>query len=51
MHLVVETQSPATEGMVVMDTLGVLHQTPNALVVTSARHDVFMSMLMDALEV
>jgi len=51
MHLVVETQSPATEGMVVMDTLGVLHQAPNALVVTSARHDVFMSMLMDALEV
>jgi hypothetical protein len=36
--------------MVVMDTLGVLHLTPNALVVTSARHDVFMSMLMDALE-
>jgi len=27
-----------------------LHQTPNALVVTSARHDVFLSMLMDALE-
>ena len=51
MHLVVETQSPVTEGMVVMDTLGVLHQAPNALVVTSARHDVFMSMLMDALEV
>ena len=50
MHLVVETQSEATEGMVVMDTLGVLHQAPNALVVTSARHDVFMSMLMDALE-
>ena len=50
MHLVVETQSLATEGMVVMDTLGVLHQTPNAIVVTSARHDVFMSMLMDALE-
>jgi purine nucleosidase len=50
MHLVVETQSPATEGMVVMDTLGIMHQTPNALVVTSARHDVFMSMLMDALE-
>ena len=50
MHLVVETQSPATEGMVVMDTLGVLHEPPNALVVTSARHDVFMSMLMDALE-
>jgi purine nucleosidase len=50
MHLVVETQSPATEGMVVMDALGIMHQTPNALVVTSARHDVFMSMLMDALE-
>ncbi|TRZ71398.1 MAG: nucleoside hydrolase [Actinobacteria bacterium] len=50
MHLVVETHSPTTEGMVVMDTLGVLHQSPNALVVTSARHDVFMSMLMDALE-
>ncbi len=50
MHLVVETHSPTTEGMVVMDTLGVLHELPNALVVTSARHDVFMSMLMDALE-
>ncbi|MEJ6514057.1 MAG: nucleoside hydrolase, partial [Acidimicrobiia bacterium] len=33
MHLVVETQSQATEGMVVMDTLGILHQTPNASVV------------------
>jgi purine nucleosidase len=50
MHLVVETDSPTTEGMVVMDTLGVMHESPNALVVTSARHDVFMSMLMDALE-
>ena len=50
MHLVVETKSPITEGMVVMDALGIMHQTPNALVVTSARHDVFMSMLMDALE-
>jgi purine nucleosidase len=50
MHLVVETKSPVTEGMVVMDALGIMHQTPNALVVTSARHDVFMSMLMDALE-
>jgi inosine-uridine nucleoside N-ribohydrolase len=39
-----------TEGMVVMDALGLLHEPPNALVVTSARHDVFMSMLMDALE-
>ena len=50
MYLVVETQSPVTEGMVVMDALGLLHEPPNAIVVTSARHDVFMSMLMDALE-
>jgi purine nucleosidase len=49
-YLAVETQSPVTEGMVVVDILGIMHQTPNALVVTSARHDVFMSMLMDALE-
>ena len=49
-YLAVETQSLVTEGMVVVDILGIMHQTPNALVVTSARHDVFMSMLKDALE-
>lgn len=50
MYLTVETKSPLTEGMVVMDTLGVLHQQPNARVITSARHDVFMSMLTDSVE-
>lgn len=51
MHLAVETQSLVTEGMVVMDTLGIMHQKPNATVVTSAKHDVFLSMLMEALKV
>ena len=36
-------------GMVVMDTLGVMHQEPNAIVVTRASHEKFMSMLVDAL--
>jgi purine nucleosidase len=50
LYLTVETKSPVTEGMVVMDTLGVLHESPNARVITSARHEVFMSMLTDSLE-
>jgi hypothetical protein len=35
--------------MVVMDTLGVMHEAANACVVTKASHEVFMTMLMDAL--
>jgi hypothetical protein len=36
--------------MVVMDTLGVMHKEPNAVVVTSASHERFMSMLVDVLQ-
>ena len=49
-YLSVETQSELTRGMVVMDTLGVMHQEPNAIVVTSASHEKFMSMLVDVLQ-
>jgi len=48
-YLAAETSSALTRGMVVMDTLGVMHQEPNAIVVTRASHEKFMSMLMDAL--
>jgi purine nucleosidase len=48
-YLAAETGSALTRGMVVMDTLGVMHQEPNAIVVTRASHEKFMSMLMDAL--
>ena len=48
-YLAAETGSALTRGMVVMDTLGVMHQEPNAIVVTRASHAKFMSMLMDAL--
>ena len=48
-YLAVETGSALTRGMVVMDTLGVMHQEPNAIVVTRASHEKFMSMLVDAL--
>lgn len=48
LYLTVETQSPHTLGMVVMDTLGVLHRSPNARVVTSADSKLFLSMLTDA---
>lgn len=51
MYLTVETQSPRTLGMVVMDTLGILHQRPNARVVTRADSGLFRSMLTDALRV
>ena len=47
--LAVETQSHLTRGMVVMDTLGVMHEAANARVVTKASHEVFMTMLMEAL--
>lgn len=50
LYLSVETSSEQTLGMVVMDTLGVLHQTPNAKVVTSADADLFMSMLIAAVK-
>ena len=48
-YLAAETGSALTRGMVVMDTLGVMHQEPNAIVVTRASHEKFMSMLVDAL--
>lgn len=51
LYLTVETQSPHTLGMVVMDTLGVLHQVPNARVVTRADRALFLSMLTDAVKV
>jgi inosine-uridine nucleoside N-ribohydrolase len=50
MFLAVETLSPLTLGMVVMDTLGVLHQVPNARVVTRADSELFLSMLTDAMQ-
>lgn len=49
-YLTVETQSPHTLGMVVMDTLGVLHHAPNARVVTCADGALFLSMLADAVK-
>ena len=49
-YLASETNSELTRGMVVMDTLGVMHQKPNAFVVTRASHEKFMSMLVDALQ-
>ncbi len=48
LHCAVECASPLTRGMVVMDLLGVGGQPPNALVVTAADRDRFMSMLHDA---
>lgn len=48
LYLTVETMSSHTLGMVVMDTLGVLHQVPNARVVTRANSELFLSMLTDA---
>ena len=49
-YLASETNSELTRGMVVMDTRGVMHQEPNAFVVTRASHEKFMSMLVDALQ-
>lgn len=49
LYLTVETESQHTLGMVVMDTLGVLHQMPNARVVTRADGGLFTSMLADAI--
>ena len=50
MYLAVETNSPHTLGMVVMDTLGITHRAPNAKVVTSADADLFISMLVAAVK-
>lgn len=49
MYLTVETSGMQTLGMVVMDTLGVMGQSPNARVVTRANSKLFQSMLVDAL--
>ena len=49
LYLTVETTSPHTLGMIVMDTLGALNKTPNARVVTRADSKLFQSMLADAL--
>jgi len=48
LHCAVETDSPLTRGMVVMDLLGLEDRTANALVVTEADRSRFLSMLRDA---
>ena len=45
MYLEAVTSDGPARGMVVMDTLGVTHREPNALVVTKGDHDRFMAML------
>lgn len=45
LHCEVETESPLTRGMVVMDLLGFTGHEPNALVVTAADRDRFVEML------
>jgi len=45
LHLAVETNSELTRGMVVMDLLGLTGAAPNALVVTAADRDRFLTML------
>lgn len=47
-HCEAECDSPLTRGMVVMDLLGLTHAEPNALVVTKADHQRFVTMLHDA---
>ena len=49
LNLRVETDSPLTRGMVVMDVLGFTDLPPNAHVVTRADRDLFVSMLRTAL--
>jgi purine nucleosidase len=49
LHCVIETDSPLTRGMVVMDLLGFSDRPPNALVVTEADRSRFLTMLRDAL--
>lgn len=48
MYLEAVTGDGPARGMVVMDTLGVTHREPNALVVTKGDHARFMAMLADA---
>ncbi|MEY2939603.1 MAG: hypothetical protein RIS58_590 [Actinomycetota bacterium] len=48
MYLEAVTGDGPARGMVVMDTLGVTHREPNALVVTKGDHGRFMAMLTDA---
>ncbi len=45
----VETESPLTRGMVVMDVLGFTDLPPNAHVVTCADRELFVTMLRSAL--
>jgi purine nucleosidase len=49
LHLAVETESPLTRGMVVMDLLGLTGSAPNALVVTAADRDRFLDLLRSSL--
>lgn len=49
LNLRVETESPLTRGMVVMDVLGFTGLAPNAHVVVHADRDRFVTMLRDAL--
>ncbi len=49
LHLRVETDSPLTRGMVVMDLLGLTGHEPNARVVTAADRSRFLAMLRAAL--
>ncbi len=48
MYLEAVTADGPARGMVVMDTLGVMHREPNALVVTKGDHERFMAMLAEA---
>lgn len=49
LYLQVETESPLTRGMVVMDLLGLTGGSPNAAVVTRADRDLFLRMLTAAI--
>jgi len=49
-HCAVETESPLTRGMVVMDVLGLTGEDPNATVVTAADRSRFLSMLRAAVQ-
>ncbi len=49
LHLAVETESPLTRGMVVMDLLGLTDAEPNATVVTEADTAQFRAMLRAAI--
>lgn len=49
LHCAVETASPLTRGMVVMDLLGFTGQPPNARVVTAVDRDRFLDLLRAAL--